>query len=46
MILAWGDCDGPCLADLNADGFVDVADLTVLFLNWESCSLAFDADVG
>jgi hypothetical protein len=34
VILSWGPCPAPCMADLDQNGFVDADDLTTVILNW------------
>ena len=39
MIAAWGDCDdtGPCPADINGSGDVNVIDLLEVIAAWGEC---------
>jgi hypothetical protein len=34
VILSWGLCKAPCLADFDGNGIVDVDDLILVILNW------------
>jgi hypothetical protein len=37
VILSWGTCGGPCPADTNGDGVIDVQDLVLVILRWGAC---------